>query len=184
MASPRTRGDQHSEGGISDRTLGFALDSTQLYWYVLCTISYRHVFTHFMTALPQRDSPRTDAIDVGSRYARSRLAAMVTKLLDHWNLTAVEQSALLGLSTTSRSTLARYREGEPLADSRDLLDRAGHLLGIHKSLRILFPYDRDLAYGWMTQFNRRLGARPVDLISERGFEGLLAVRRYLDFQRG
>lgn len=109
---------------------------------------------------------------------------MVTKLLEHWKLTAPEQSALLGLSTGSRSTLARYREGEPLADSRDLLDRAGHLLGIHKSLRILFPYDRDLAYGWMTQFNRRLGARPVDLITERGFEGLLAVRRYLDFQRG
>ncbi len=122
-----------------------------------------------MAALPQREIPRADAIDVGSRDARSRLAAMVTKLLDHWNLTAVEQSTLLGLSTTSRSTLARYREGEPLADSRDLLDRAGHLLGIHKSLRILFPYDRDLAYGWMTQFNRRLGARPVDLISERGF---------------
>lgn len=143
-----------------------------------------HRLDKFMAALPQREIPRADVIDVGSRDARSRLAAMVTKLLDHWSLTAVEQSALLGLSTTSRSTLARYREGEPLADSRDLLDRAGHLLGIHKSLRILFPYDRDLAYGWMTQFNRRLGARPVDLIAERGFEGLLAVRRYLDFQRG
>ena len=137
-----------------------------------------------MAALPQRAVPRVDAIDVSSRDARARLAAMVTKLLDHWHLTAAEQAALLGLSTASRSTLARYREGEPLADSRDLIDRAGHLLGIHKSLRIMFPYDRDLAYGWMTQFNRRLGARPVDLVSERGFEGLLAVRRYLDFQRG
>ena len=137
-----------------------------------------------MAALPQRQTPRVDVINVGSREARSRLATMVTRLLDHWKLSAVEQSVLLGLSTASRSTLARYREGEPLADSRDLLDRAGHLLGIHKSLRILFPYDRDLAYGWMTQFNRRLGARPVDLISERGFEGLLTIRRYLDFQRG
>lgn len=137
-----------------------------------------------MAALPQRAIPRSDPVDVGSRDARARLATMVTRLLERWNLTSVEQAALLGLSTASRSTLARYREGEPLADSRDLLDRAGHLLGIHKSLRILFPYDRDLAYGWMTQFNRRLGARPVNLISERGFEGLLAVRRYLDFQRG
>jgi|SRR5215203_1550299 len=137
-----------------------------------------------MAALPQREYSRTDPVDLTSRDARSRLAAMVTKLLEHWKLSTAEQSALLGLSTGSRSTLSRYREGEPLADSRDLLDRAGHLLGIHKSLRILFPYDRDLAYSWMTQFNRRLGARPVDLISERGFEGLLAVRRYLDFQRG
>jgi hypothetical protein len=42
----------------------------------------------------------------------------------------------------------------------------------------LFPHDRDLAYQWMTAPNRRLGARPVDLIVERGFEGLLALRRY------
>lgn len=137
-----------------------------------------------MTALPRPKIAPKEPVDLGSREARTRLAAMVSRLLEHWQLTTVEQSALLGLSTGSRSTLARYREGEPLADSRDLLDRAGHLLGIHKSLRILFPYDRDLAYSWMTQFNRRLGARPVDLVAERGFEGLLAVRRYLDFQRG
>lgn len=124
------------------------------------------------------------APDTGSREARGRLAAMVTQLLDHWQLSTAEQAAVLGLSAGSRSTLARYRHGEPLADSRDLLDRAGHLLGIHKSLRLLFPRDRDLAYRWMTQPNRRLGARPVDLVLEHGFEGLLAVRRYLDFQRG
>jgi hypothetical protein len=127
---------------------------------------------------------KVEVVDVAARDSRARLAAMVTKLLEHWKLGTAEQAALLGLSTASRSTLARYREGEPLADSRDLLDRAGHLLGIHKSLRILFPYDRDLAYRWMTQFNQRLGGRPVDIIIERGFEGLLAVRRYLDFQRG
>ena len=124
------------------------------------------------------------AVDTGSREARGRLALMVTRLLDHWQLTAAEQAEVLGLSAASRSTLSRYRNGEPLADSRDLLDRAGHLLGIHKSLRLLFPHDSDLAYRWMTQPNRRLGARPVDLVIEHGFEGLLVVRRYLDFQRG
>ncbi len=124
------------------------------------------------------------AVELGSREARSRLAAMVTQLLEHWDLTAAEQAELLGLSAASRSSLGRYRGGEPLADNRDLLGRAGHLLGIHKSLRLLFPHDRDLAYRWMTQPNRRLGARPVDLILEHGFEGLLTVRRYLDFQRG
>ena len=109
---------------------------------------------------------------------------MVVRLLEHWQLTTAEQAALLGLSPGSRSTLARYRNGEPLADSRDLLDRAGHLLGIHNSLRLLFPHDRDLAYRWMTAPNRRLGGRPIDVVVTHGFEGLLAVRRYLDFQRG
>ena len=109
---------------------------------------------------------------------------MVTRLFEHWQLDAREQAALLGLSEGSRSSLARYRQGEPLADNRDLVDRAGHLLGIHKSLRVLFPRDRDLAYRWMSTPNRRLGARPVDVVVEHGFEGLIAIRRYLDFQRG
>jgi hypothetical protein len=129
-------------------------------------------------------APLRTSVDLESRAARVRLAGMVMRLLEHWQLTAVEQAQVLGLSAGSRSTLARYRNGEPLADSRDLVDRAGHLLGIHKSLRLLFPHDRDLAYRWMTQPNLRFGARPVDVIAEHGFEGLLAVRRYLDFQRG
>jgi transcriptional regulator with XRE-family HTH domain len=134
-----------------------------------------------MTVMADRQAT---TIDTSTREARTRLALMVTRLLDHWRLSMTEQAEMLGLSPASRSTLARYRSGEPLADSRDLLDRAGHLLGIHKSLRLLFPHDRELAYRWMTQPNRRLGRRPVDLVIERGFEGLLAVRRYLDFQRG
>ena len=119
-----------------------------------------------------------------TRDARARLARMIVQLLDHWALSTAEQSALLGLSASSRSTLSRYRSGEPLADSRDLIDRAGHLLGIHKSLRILFPHVRDLAYRWMGTPNVRFGTRPVDVVVVHGFEGLLALRRYLDFQRG
>lgn len=129
-------------------------------------------------------TPDADQPDLHTREARERLAKMVTQLFEHWGLSTAEQTALLGLAADNRSTLARYRKGEPLADSRDLLDRAGHLLGIHKSLRILFPQDRDLAYRWMTTPNRRFEARPVDIVVERGFEGLLALRRYLDFERG
>lgn len=129
-------------------------------------------------------APNRRPAAVATRDARARLARMVVQLLDHWNLSTAEQAALLGLSATSRSTLSRYRAGEPLADSRDLLDRAGHMLGIHKSLRILFPHDRDLAYRWMGTPNARMGARPVDVVVLHGFEGLLALRRYLDFQRG
>ncbi len=119
----------------------------------------------------------------GSRE-RAGLARLVTRLLDKWSLNTAEQAAMLGLSEDNRSTLARYRKGSPLADNRDLLERTGHLLGIHKSLRILFPHDRDLVYTWMGAHNRRMGCRPVDLVRTHGFEGLLAVRRYLDHQRG
>ena len=122
--------------------------------------------------------------DLRSGAARSRLAHMVTRLFEHWDLSLPEQSGLLGLSTSNRASIARYRAGEPLADNRDLLDRVSCLLGIHKTLRIIFPQNRDLAYRWMSTFNRRLGQRPVDLVLEHGFEGLIAVRRYLELERG
>lgn len=124
-------------------------------------------------------------INIRARQSRERLASMVVKLLDHWKVSPSDQAALLGLSVQSRSTVARYRRGDPLADNADLLARAGHLLGIHKSLRILFPHDLDLAYRWVSAPNARFGgATPLDIMKRHGYEGILSVRRYLDFERG
>jgi len=123
-------------------------------------------------------------IDLRQRSHREQLACMVVQLFDHWNLSAPDQATLLGLSSDSRATVARYRKGEPLADSTDLLARAGHLLGIHKSLRIMFPHDRDLAYRWIATPNRRFSDRKPLEIMKQGYEGMLAVRRFLDFERG
>jgi transcriptional regulator with XRE-family HTH domain len=124
------------------------------------------------------------SVNLRSRPSRERLAKLVVSLLDRWQLPPNDQAALLGLSAQSRSTVARYRRGEPLADSADLLARAGHLLGIHKALRILFPHDLDLAYRWISAPNRRFGASPLEVMKRHGYEGILAVRRYLDFERG
>lgn len=123
-------------------------------------------------------------VDLHARASRERLAKMVVSLLEHWNLAPSDQAVLLGLSPQSRSTIARYRRGEPLADSSDLLARAGHLLGIHKALRIIFPHDRDLAYRWVGAPNARFGTTPLEIMKRHGYEGILAVRRYLDFERG
>lgn len=60
-----------------------------------------------------------------------------------------------------------------------------HLLAIHKNLRLLFPHNRALAYRWMTTRNRAFdNCTPTEVISERGFTGLLMVRAYLDRARG
>ena len=116
---------------------------------------------------------------------RSELAKMVMKLFEHWQLSTEDQLALLGLSTTNRGALTRYRNGEPLAASRDLLERVGLMLGIHKSLRILFPHNRELTCAWMTQRNRAFeGMTPAETIKQWGFPGLLMVRAYLDRARG
>lgn len=118
------------------------------------------------------------------RADRSELAKMVMQLFEHWGLPTEDQLALLGLSTTNRGALTRYRKGEPLAPNRDLLERVGILLGIHKSLRLLFPHNRELSYAWMTQRNRAFdGMTPAEAIKQFGFTGLLMVRAYLDCAR-
>lgn len=124
-------------------------------------------------------------INPRSREGRVALAGMIVRLFELWNLSAQDQMALLGLAEGSRMTLARYRKGEPLADNRDLLDRAASLLSIHRSLRILFPKNRDIVYKWPTTPNRAfVGRTPVEVIRKDGFLGLLIVKRYLDFERG
>jgi hypothetical protein len=117
--------------------------------------------------------------------SRAALAKMLMQAFTLWKVPTDGQLALLGLASDNRAALGRYRKGEPLANNRDLLERAGHLLAIHKNLRLLFPHDRDLAYAWMTTRNRAFDNRtPVNVITEWGFVGLLMVRAYLDRARG
>ena len=115
---------------------------------------------------------------------RGALAKMVMTLLDHWKLSTEDQAALLGIATSNRAALTRYRKGESIGTSRDQLERVGHLLGIHKNLRLLFPQNRELAYRWMSTRNKAFdNLTPVDIVKEWGFAGLLMVRAYLDRAR-
>jgi hypothetical protein len=128
--------------------------------------------------------PATERKPVNSED-RGALARMVMALLDHWELGTEDQAALLGIAAGNRAALARYRKGEPIGGSRDQYERVGHLLGIHKNLRLLFPQNRDLAYRWMSTRNKAFDNRtPVEVIKEWGFAGLLMVRAYLDHARG
>lgn len=123
--------------------------------------------------------------EVSTSEDRGALARMVMTLFDHWKLSTEEQAALLGIAAGNRAALGRYRRGEPIGTSRDQYERVGHLLGIHKNLRLLFPHNRDLAYRWMSTRNRAFdNLTPVEIIQEWGFAGLLMVRGYLDRARG
>jgi len=123
--------------------------------------------------------------DPRSREGRIALAKMVTRLFELWKISTQDQTILLGLSGSGRMSVTRYRKGGPLADNRDLLDRVGNLLAMHRSLRLLFPHNKDLAYKWVSTPNRAFeGKSPIEIIRQDGFLGLLIVRRYLDFERG
>lgn len=122
---------------------------------------------------------------VAAAEDRGALAKMVMTLFDHWKLSTEDQVALLGLAANNRAALARYRKGEPIGSTRDQYERVGHLLGIHKNLRLLFPQNRELAYRWMSTRNKAFeNLAPVEVVSKWGFTGLLMVRAYLDRARG
>ncbi|NZA25083.1 DUF2384 domain-containing protein [Luteimonas sp. SJ-92] len=124
--------------------------------------------------------------DLARDEARRDLARILAALFEKWALPTEQQLALLGMSPESRKVLAQYRRGErALPNSRDTLDRAGYLLGIHKGLRMLFPEDPDLRFGWVRRRNRMLeGRAPLEVMLDDGLVGLARIARFVDFQRG
>lgn len=102
---------------------------------------------------------------------------MVIALLDLWCLTAAQRAALLGIDCDSMAGVMAGAEIELNSAHRE---RCGHLLGIHRQLRLLFPMNLELAYSWMTSRNRAFSnVTPVELIGASGVSGLLAVKDYL-----
>lgn len=101
-------------------------------------------------------------------------------IADKWHLSADEQIVLLG--SPGRSTFFKWKKdgGTLPADTRE---RLSHILGIWKSLRILFTHD-ERGEAWVRAKNRYFdGASALDVMLE-GMSGIIRVRRYLDAQRG
>ena len=120
-------------------------------------------------------------IDPHSKEGRARITRMVMRLFDLWEISLEDQAALLGFSTIR--PIKRYRNGASFPKKRELIIRAGELFSIHKSLRVMFPRNRTVAYRWPTSPNAAFDGRsPVDYMREHGFDGLVAVKQYLDFE--
>lgn len=137
-----------------------------------------------MSTAPTR-RPVTEPSDFTTEANRAELTPVVLRLFERWQLDTAQQLNLLGLSATSRSMLSKYRAGGALPGTRDCLDRIGWLLAIHKALRLLYPYNETLRYGWIKHRNTTFGERtPLEVMAEDGIIGLARVARYLDWQRG
>ena len=121
-----------------------------------------------------------------SEQNRKVLAKSFFKLADHWNLSREEESGLLGWTYEQKRTqLDNLRKGNTsLPKDRDKVERIIDLINIHKSLRILFPYDRQVVYQWIKIPRERFGGHSaLDVMLEDGKEGISAIRRYLDYER-
>jgi hypothetical protein len=114
------------------------------------------------------------------------LAKAVTKLFKHWGIPQDAQCSLLGISLSSRKKLKSMEEGSVgIPTGRDSHDRVGYLLAIHKALRLLYPKNPELLYGWVTMRNQKFNGRtPLEVMIEDGYLGIAKVSRYLDMSRG
>ncbi|RVM06136.1 MbcA/ParS/Xre antitoxin family protein [Sinorhizobium meliloti] len=103
------------------------------------------------------------------------------KIADHWNLSTEDQILLLG--SPGRSTFFKWKK-ETASLPADTKERLSHLLGIWKSLHILFTDDA-LANEWVHRRNRYFdGASALDIMLEGNVSSIYKVRQYLDAQRG
>ena len=115
----------------------------------------------------------------------SALLPSIFNIFVLWRLTDDQQVKLLGLS--NKKTLHNWKnEPNKATLSREILERASYILGIYKSLQILF-HDSVLADLWISTpndnplFNSKT---PMDRLLLGHLEGLATVRAHLDYQLG
>lgn len=101
-----------------------------------------------------------------------------------WELSTTEARALLGWPAPS--TFHKYKAGDYGTLPYDTLTRLSLVLGIYKSLQILYPEPR-FADRWMRMPNSNPlfdGQTPLDFAVDGGIDALFQVRRLLDGRRG
>ena len=101
-----------------------------------------------------------------------------------WQLSVDEQRALLGWPAAS--TFHKYNSGDHGTLAFDTLTRLSLIIGIYKSLQVLYP-EPAFADAWprMPNSHALFGGRPaLTLMTDGGIDGLFRVRRLLDSRRG
>lgn len=107
----------------------------------------------------------------------------VMALFKHWDLKNEEECDLLG--GISLAQLAKFKKGTAFISGRDTVERIANLLGIHKNLRILYPYNREVVYKWIKARNQKLhNLSPLEVMLEQGYLGIAQIRRFTDYLRG
>ncbi|WP_336232194.1 MbcA/ParS/Xre antitoxin family protein [Thalassospira sp. CH_XMU1458] len=95
------------------------------------------------------------------------------RLLKNWELSDAEVQVLLG------GDEAAFKN-EQQSPNENILVRAHLLLGIHKQLRVLF-FDKWRGYQWVKKPNQIFnGMSALDVMMQRGVEGILQVKEYLE----
>jgi hypothetical protein len=106
------------------------------------------------------------------------------QLVEQWKLRITDQRRLLG--DPPESTFYKWKRQQDGMPGRDTIERISYLLGIWKSLQILFP-DPQQADAWLHRPNQAPlfgGHSALERMLSGNVADLYVVRQYLDAQRG
>lgn len=119
------------------------------------------------------------ATDLGGPALRAFFA-----IAERWGLRVADQRRLLG--EPPESTFYKWKREREASLGRDVLERISYVLGIYKSLSILFP-DAERADAWVHRPNSAPafgGRSALERMLSGNVADLYVVREYLDAQRG
>lgn len=128
-----------------------------------------------------RPQPSTPAQPVEAGLAAFRAFLRIAEL---WKLSVDEQLVLLG--RPARSTYYNWKNEGARNLPHDTIERLSYLLGIYKTLQILFP-EPARADAWLRRPNGAplFGGRPaLERLLSGQVADLFVVRQYLDAQLG
>jgi uncharacterized protein (DUF2384 family) len=139
-----------------------------------------------MTAIAVPSTARELARNPGRlRELTPTAIAAFRDIARHWALSPLEQRIVLGI--LPQSTFTKYmRDPAGAALSYDTLQRISHLYGVFKAINVLLADER-LADEWISRPNDHplfKGATPKDVMLDGALESIVAVREYLDAERG
>lgn len=138
-------------------------------------------------AYPSSRFEPAEVVDLNARPVRERLSASALKgffkLAQAWKLRDEDACVLLG--GVSSSSYYEWKKKPDRVLEVDRLTRISYLLGIYKSLHIL--YGDELADRWVHLPNRNAlfgGRTPLAYMMEGGLIAMQALRQLLDARRG
>jgi hypothetical protein len=116
-------------------------------------------------------------------YSPAAMKAFV-RIAEKWDLSVPERCVLLG--DIPKATYYKWARGDVSALSRDVLERIGIVLGIHKGLQLFFAEEGG-RLRWFKAPNHDYafhGKSPLGRMLDGGVMDLYAVRQYIDALRG
>lgn len=107
---------------------------------------------------------------------RKALAEVLISLFELWDLHELNQAELLGLKS-----MTKLKQGEPLPDNEEILERAGHLLALERALNRLYPSQEKKRNNWITLANLKFdNTTPLKIMLEEGLDGIKKIREFVE----